>query len=134
MMKETFLTKAQQKVLELKKIGMTQAEISRTLQTSRANVSILERRARENISRAERTVRLAERLRAPVVVKVEVGADLFSIPKLLFKAADKAKIQVKLTAPEIITKIQQELGDKIHGRSSKVPFDIAVTSEGEVIL
>ncbi|MEW6222579.1 MAG: Tfx family DNA-binding protein [Candidatus Hadarchaeota archaeon] len=133
-MKETFLTRAQQKVLELKKMGMTQAEIARVLQTSRANVSILEKRARENIARAERTVKLAERLRAPVVIKVEAGADLFSIPKLLFKAADRGKIQVKLTAPEIIAKIQRELGDKMRGRSVKDYFEMAVTAEGEVIL
>ncbi|MEW6593094.1 MAG: hypothetical protein AB1305_05420 [Candidatus Hadarchaeota archaeon] len=86
------------------------------------------------MARAERTVKLAERLRAPVVIKVGAGADIFSIPKLLFKAADRGNIRVKLTAPEIIAKIQRELGDKIRGRSVKNPFEIAATAEGEVIL
>jgi hypothetical protein len=133
-MKETFLTDAQQRVLEFRAKGMSQAQIARFLKTSRANISILERRARENIARAERTLKLAAKLKAPVVLRVETAADLFSIPKRLLKEADKAGISVKLTTPDIVTKIREEAGDKLHGRAVKEPFEISVTSEGEVIL
>ncbi len=133
-MKETYLTKEQARVLQLKSQGMTQAQIAKVLKTSRANISILEKRARTNIERAERTIKLAAKLRASVVLKVEAGSDLFLVPKLLFKEADKAKIQVKLTAPDIIAKIQRDAADRIHGRSVTKNFEVAVTPEGEIIL
>ncbi len=133
-MKETYLTKEQARVLKLKSEGMTQVQIAKLLKTSRANISILEKRARTNIERAERTVRLAAKLKAQVVLNVEAGTDLFSVPKLLFREADKAKIQVKLTATDIIARIQRDATDKIHGRSVTKNFEVAVTSEGEIIL
>jgi hypothetical protein len=133
-MERTFLTKAQQRVLEFRAKGMSQAEIARILKTSRANISILERRARENVARAEQTVKLAAKLRAPIILKVEEEADLFSLPKQLFERADKVGIRVKLTAADIVTKIRQEAGNKIHGRSVTKPFEMAVTSEGDIII
>ena len=134
MPKNTFLTEAQAQVLELRAKGMTQAKIARKLRTSRANVCILERRARENIARAERTLKLAAKLRAPVVLEVRQGDDILEVPKRLFKAADAAKIPVKLSTPDIITNIREGAGDKLHGRSATRSFDVVLTSKGEVLI
>lgn len=133
-MRDTFLTEAQARVLEFRTKGMSQAEIARKLRTSRANICILERRARENIARAERTLKLAAKLRAPVVLEVKPGEDILGVPKRLFKAADAAKIKVKLGTPEIIAKIQEEARDKLHGRSATQRFELALTSEGDVLI
>jgi hypothetical protein len=132
--KKTFLTAAQFNVLELKAKGLTQAEIARRLKTSRANISILERRARENIARAEQTIKLAARLRAPVVLEVKAGTDIFNVPNSLYKAADAAKIRVKLTAPDIVAKIRDEARDNISGRSVVKPFWLAVARDGNVLI
>lgn len=134
MPKNTFLTEAQALVLGLRAKGLTQAKIARKLRTSRANVCILERRARENIARAERTLKLAAKLRAPVVLEVKQGDDILELPKRLFKAADATKIQVKLSTPDIITKIREGAGDKLHGRSATQSFDVVLTSKGEVLI
>jgi hypothetical protein len=134
MLKDTFLTEAQARVLELRAKGLTQAEIARKLRTSRANICILEHRARENIARAERTLKLAEKLRAPVVLEVRQGDDILEVPKRLFKAADAAKIRVKPDTPDIIAKIREGAGDKLHGRSATQSFDVVLTSEGEVLI
>ncbi len=134
MPKDTFLTEAQARVLELRAKGLTQAEIARKLQTSRANVCILERRARENIARAERTLKLAAKLRAPVVLEVKQGNDILEVPNRLFKAADAAKIRVKLSTPDIIAKIREGARDKLHGRSATQSFDVVLTSEGELLI
>ncbi len=133
-MRDTFLTEAQARVLELRVKGLTQAEIARKLKTSRANVCILERRARDNIARAERTLKLAAKLRAPVVIEVKSGEDILEVPKRLFKAADAAKIRVKLGTPDIIAKIREGAGDKLHGRSATQSFDVVLTSEGELLI
>lgn len=134
MPKDTFLTEAQAQVLELRAKGLTQAKIARKLRTSRANVCILERRARDNIARAERTLKLAAKLRAPVVLEVGRGDDILEVPKRLFKAADAAKIRVNLGTPDIIAKIREGAGDKLHGRSATQSFDVILTSKGEVLI
>jgi len=134
MPKNTFLTEAQAQVLELRAKGLTQAKIARKLRTSRANVCILERRARDNIARAERTLKLAEKLRAPVVLEIKQGDDILEVPKRLFKAADAAKILVKLGTPDIIAKIREGARDKLHGRSATQSFDVVLTSKGEVLI
>jgi len=134
MPKDTFLTEAQARVLELRVKGLTQAEIARKLKTSRANVCILERRGRDNIARAERTLKLAAKLRAPVVLVVRQGDDILEVPKRLFEAADAAKIRVKLGTPDIIAKIREGAGDKLHGRSATQSFDVVLTSDGELLI
>ncbi|MDI6643020.1 MAG: Tfx family DNA-binding protein [Candidatus Hodarchaeaceae archaeon] len=133
-MDDTFLTEAQARVLELRAKGLTQAEIARRLMTSRANICILERRAKENIARAERTLKLAAKLRAPVVLEVKQGDDILEVPKRLFKAADRAKIKVRMGTPDIVAKIREGAGDKLHGRSATKGFDVALTAEGEILI
>ena len=133
-MGDTFLTEAQARVLELRAKGLTQAEIARRLGTSRANVCILERRARENIARAELTLKFAEKLRAPVVLEVKQGDDILEVPKRLFKAADVAKIKVRMGTPDVVAKIREGARDRIHGRSATKSFDVVLTAEGEVLI
>lgn len=134
MSKGTFLTEAQSRVLELRLRGLTQTEIAQMLRTSRANVCILERRARDNIARAERTLKLAAKFHAPVVLKVKRGDDILKVPKRLFKAADVAKIRVKLSTLDVISKIREGARDKLHGRSVIQSFDVVLTSEGELLI
>ena len=133
-MEDTFLTESQLRVLKLRMKGLTQAEIARKFNTSRANISILEHRAKENIARAGRTLKISEKLRAPVVIAVSQGEDILRVPKRLFDAADAAKIRVKQGTADIIAKIQEDAGDKIHGRSATKSFDVALTSEGEILI
>jgi len=132
--KKTFLTAAQLNVLELEAKGLKQAEIARRLKTSRANISILERRARENIARAEQTIKLAAKLRAPVTLEVKMGTDIFNVPNLLYRAADATKIRVKLTAPDIVAKIREEARDSISGRFVVKTFWLAVARDGNVLI
>ena len=133
-MQDTFLTEAQARVLELRAKGLTQAEIARKLKTSRANICILERRARKNIVRAEQTLKLVAKLRAPVVLEVRPGDDILEVPKRLFKAADAAKIRVGLGTPDVIAKIRDGAGSKLHGRSVTQRFELVLTSDGDVLI
>jgi len=128
------LTEMQARVLGLRIKGLSQAEIARMLKTSRANVCILERRARENIARAERTLALAARLRAPVVLAIKAGEDVLDIPKRLLKAADAAKVKVGLSTPELIARIRERAGDKLRGRYTAEGFDLMLTAEGELLI
>lgn len=132
--RDTFLTESQARVLELRSKGLTQSDIANKLKTSRANICILERRAKENIAKAQRTLKFAAKLQAPVVLKVKPSDDILEVPKLLFKAADAAKIRVKLSTPHIIAIIQKATSGKLHGRTVTQQFDIVITSDGEIFI
>ncbi len=122
------------RVLELRARGLTQAEIARKLETSRANVCILERRARANVARAGRTLKLAEKLRAPVVLELKPGDDILAAPERLFKAADAAKVRVKLSTPELIAKIREGTVGRLRGREALKHIELIITANGEVLV
>ena len=99
---KTFLTEQQLKILQLRAKGLKQSEIAEILGTSRANVSILEKRAMEKIEKAKNTLLLWEQLNSKVAVEVKKGEDIFKVPGEIFKQADKVRIKVPYTTAEII--------------------------------
>ncbi len=132
--KDTFLTKAQLRVMGLRAKGLSQAEVARMIKTSRANVCILERRARENIERARETLRLAGGIESPVVVRIESGEDILEVPKRFFAAADKAKIKAGLDTLTLLTRIREQAGDKLKGSLATEGIDLMLTADGDVVV
>ncbi|MEM2989868.1 MAG: Tfx family DNA-binding protein, partial [Halobacteria archaeon] len=80
----SLLTEGQKKVLKLRDEGYTQREIAQILGTSRANVSIMEKRAKLNLEKARATIKEYSILVAPVRVRIKKGMDVLSVPKLIF--------------------------------------------------
>ncbi|RLG55442.1 MAG: transcriptional regulator, partial [Candidatus Hydrothermarchaeota archaeon] len=75
MTKESFLTEKQIKVLELRAKGYTQEQIAKILGTSRVNVTILEKKAKENVEKARKTIELFESL-TPIKVTIKKDANI----------------------------------------------------------
>jgi transcriptional regulator with XRE-family HTH domain len=63
---KSFLTKRQLAVLRLRQAGLTQEEIARRIKTTRANISLIEKRARENVERSKETIREWNSVISPV--------------------------------------------------------------------
>jgi len=99
---KSFLTEQQIKILRLRARGLKQSEIAELLGTSRANVSILERRALEKIEKARNTLLIWEQINSKVSVDVRKGDDIFEIPEKLFKKADELGVKVPYSTAEII--------------------------------
>ncbi|WP_457742024.1 Tfx family DNA-binding protein [Thermococcus sp.] len=99
---KSFLTEQQIRILRLRAKGLKQSEIAELLGTSRANVSILERRALEKVEKARNTLLLWEQINSKVSVDVKKGEDIFEIPERLFRKADKAGVKVPYSTAEII--------------------------------
>ena len=87
------LTKRQLKVLQLRRQGLSQAEVAMKLGTTRSNISILEKRAHQNIQRAERTIHQWMMIQAPISLSLKAGTDVFDLPKMIFEAADKISMR-----------------------------------------
>ncbi|WP_297515327.1 Tfx family DNA-binding protein [Thermococcus sp.] len=99
---KSFLTEQQIKILRLRARGLKQSEIAELLGTSRANVSILERRALEKIEKARNTLLIWEQINSKVSVEVKRGEDIFDVPDKLFSKADELGVKVPYSTAEII--------------------------------
>jgi Tfx family DNA-binding protein len=129
---KSFLTKRQLAVLRLRQAGFTQEEIARRIKTTRANISLIEKRARENIERSKETIREWNSVVSPVRVTVPKGMDVMSVPDIVFAEADKASIHVKCDSIGLITLIKKEKGSAISNRIVIEPFEIDIANSGEV--
>lgn len=130
--KDIFLTDRQVEVLKLKKKGMSQADIARKMKTTRGNICIIEGTANKNIAKAKNTMKLFKALEAPVWVTVPAGKDLYEIPEMIFKEADKKGIKVLIDSAMVIVKIKTELPDKVHRRVTLDDIDISADELGNV--
>jgi Tfx family DNA-binding protein len=129
---KSFLTKRQLAVLRLRQAGLTQEEIAKRIKTTRANISLIEKRARENVERSKETIREWNSVISPVRISVKKGTDVMTIPEIVFAEADKASIHVKCDSIGLITLVKKEKGNVITNRIVDEPFEIDIANSGDV--
>ncbi|GBE56530.1 putative transcriptional regulator [archaeon BMS3Bbin16] len=134
MVKDSFLTKRQLEILELRNSGLNQTEIAKNLGTTRANISATEKTARENIRKAENTINVAKMLNAAAIIKIEKDTDLNEVPKKIYEKAGALAIHVNLDTPSLIGTINRTCADQIKGRRIISEIEIAITKDGDIIL
>lgn len=134
MANKSFLTKRQILVLRMRQAGLTQEEIARRIKTTRANISLIEKRARENIDRSMETIKEWNSIISPVKITVKAGTDVMKIPDMVFAEADKASIHVKTDSLDLITRVKKEKGNAISNRIVTKDFEVDITDNGEVTI
>lgn len=134
MANKSFLTKRQILVLRMRQAGLTQEEIARRIKTTRANISLIEKRARENIDRSMETIKEWNSISSPVKITVKAGTDVMKIPDMVFAEADKASIHVKTDSLDLITRVKKEKGNAISNRIVTKDFEVDITDNGEVTI
>lgn len=102
---ESFLTGRQLEILKLRQAGKTQGEIAKLLGTSRENISIAEKRAKENVRKARKTLEEYERITA-IEIDLQDISDIVKIPRTIFEEADKHSIKVTNSATEILESVE----------------------------
>ncbi len=131
---ESLLTERQIQVLKLRKEGRSQAEVADILGTTRSNISILEKRAHQNIHRAEQTLRQWMMIKAPISLKVKEGTDVFDLPKIIFDAADQIAIELPVTSLDIIVQLRRKSPQLFRKRAVLRDVDVYVTEDGELLV
>lgn len=131
---ESLLTERQLQVLQLRKEGRSQAEVADILGTTRSNISILEKRAHQNIHRAEQTLRQWMMIKAPISLKVKEGTDVFDLPKMIFDAADQRAIELPVTSLDIIVQLRRKSPQLFRKRAVLKDVDVYVTKDGELLV
>lgn len=132
--KDTLLTGRQIEVLKLKRKGLSQADIARKLKTTRGNISTIENTALKNVEKAEKTLKLYRALEAPVWMAVPAGTDLYEIPQMIFKEADRKKIKISIDSATVIIRLKAIAPDRISHRVTSGDINIAVDENGTVTI
>jgi Tfx family DNA-binding protein len=124
---KSFLTEQQIRILSLRSKGLKQSEIADMIGTSRANISILERRALEKIEKARNTLLIWEQINSKLSVRVNAGEDIFTVPEKLFREADRLGIKVPYSTAEIIAFLVEHA--PVEDRLAKRDFTLFLDSK-----
>jgi len=126
------LTNEQLKILSFRQDGLKQEEIARKLSTTRQNISLIERRAHANISKAEETLRVYRRLQTAATVELKPSTHLVDIPRKLVDAADNAGVKINIDFALVYKELHDEAGDSISGTRVVKPILLHVLRDGKI--
>lgn len=129
----TFLTERQAEILAMRNQGLTQREIADQTGTTVANVSTIERAARQNIAAAKQTLELAAVLESAVWFTVDAGTDLRTLIDTIYRRGDDAEVKLAYTEPDLSTHLHDNLHDQLEGRQLTADVRIGITTEGTVV-
>lgn len=130
----SLLTSRQVSVLRLRRKGMSQQEVADLLGTTRSNVSILEKRALQNVVRARATLKEWTMIQAPISLTVPAGTDVFDVPALVFSEADEAGIKLGIGSVDIVVQIKNKAPAALKKRMILQDLEVAVTEDGLVLV
>ncbi len=130
----SLLTDRQVSVLRLRRKGMSQQEVAELLGTTRSNVSILEKRALQNVARARTTLKEWAMIQAPVSLTAPAGTDVFDVPALVFSEADRAGIKLEIGSLDIVVQIKTKAPETLKKRMILRDLEIAVTEDGQFLV
>jgi Tfx family DNA-binding protein len=131
---DSFLTARQLMVLQLRHQGLSQQDIAERLGTTRSNISILEKRAHQNIARAERTLQQWMMIRALISLQARAGTDVFDLPRMIFAAADEKGVRLPVTSMDIVVQLGRRAPRLFKKRALEKDAEIYVTEEGDVMV
>ena len=97
-----WLTEEQYKVLACRGKGMTQLETARVLGTTRANVSMIELRARRRVALARQTLEAYASTRTDHVVSIPRGTRFYEIPSAVLRVADRRGVHLRSSVVDIV--------------------------------
>lgn len=111
----SLLTDRQRTVLQYRRQGKTQQEIADILQTSRSNVSSIEKAANENIRMAKEALAFVYSLEATLLCTLDAGGDLNHDAFLIYTAAQQLGIKVQYTSGALLNRIMFSVPEKLNG-------------------
>jgi len=128
----TTLTKRQWRVVTLRSTGLTQAQVAKKLRTTRENVTILERRANENLKAAKATIAAMEGLSGSRELVIPSGVSVFEATSMILRRADVLRTKVKMNADAILATLRGRHKGRIRGHHLIVAIRVKIESDGSL--
>jgi len=106
-------------------LGLTQAETATRLGTTRANVSMLESRAKKNLEKARDTLKAYELTVSSHSIRIAKGTKVRDIPPIVLREGDRWGIHLKANLVDIVRLARSST--KASGESGTVMKDLTIT-------
>ena len=128
------LTERQKEILRYRRAGYTQQQIADIVHTTKANVSLIEKAANENIQRAYETLEFMNTLDAVHLCTLEKGNDLIKAAEFVMLKADDHDIPVKYDLLDLCNKVKEKVPDSVRGRLLRADIEVYLRDDGEIFL
>ena len=123
LMKRGGFTEAQYRVLACRGKGMTQQETAEELETTRANVSMIELRARRKVLLARETLEAFQSTRTDHVLRVPKGTRFYEIPSVVLREGDRRGIHLQSNIVDIVRMVKGSRPSCLHaGKTTRSVF------------
>lgn len=128
------LTARQWQVMRLRATGLTQTQVARRLRTTRENVSIIERRAHENLRSAKATLEALQQLSDSRELIIPSGTSIFEATSIILRRGDILKVKLKTNADSILALLRSRCKGRIRGHHLTSVIRVQIGEDGSVIM
>ncbi len=132
--KRGFLTPQQHTVLRLRLEGRSQEETAQQLGTTRQNISLIERRAQQNIEKAEETIKAYKELMMAASLIVDSGTHLIDVPRLVVDAADEAGVRLRADFTRIYNEFKFVVPSNVDRTMVIKPIKVLILKDGDIVV
>ncbi|WP_143702760.1 Tfx family DNA-binding protein [Methanocorpusculum labreanum] len=129
-MPKPLLTDRQKMVIQYRKDGLTQQEIADLLQTTRSNISLIEKSANENIRLAKEALAYVYSQNSTLICTLAAGSELTREAYSIYKSARQLNIKVQYDTGALINRIMLAVPEKLAGTTVKEDINIYLNSTG----
>lgn len=133
-MKSGLLNQKQLKILKLRARGYTQLETAKELGTTRANVSMIEWRARRKLQKARDTIQAYESIQSSHSVKVESGTKLAEVPLIVLHEGDKRHIHIRSDIIEIVRLVKAMKPSAVRDGKTTRNLEFEINERGKLLI
>jgi HTH-type transcriptional regulator, fmd operon transcriptional regulator len=133
-LKNGLFNQKQLKILKYRARGFTQSETAKELGTTRANISMIEWRARKKLEKARKTIEAYEALQSSHKLVVGKGTKLAEIPLLILHEGDKRHIHVKSDIIEIVRLVRAVKPSAVKDGKTNRPVVFTINERGKLLV
>ena len=130
----TVLTVKQWQVMRLRATGLTQTQVARRLRTTRENVSIIERRAHENLRAAKATLEALEQLSDSRQLIIPSGTSVFEATSMILRRGDILRVKLNTNADSILALLRSRCKGRIRGHHFTSVIRVQISEDGSVTI
>ena len=131
-MMRTLFTDRQLEIRRLSMAGMSHSEIASKLCITVQDVSITERRFRENLEKAVNTINLAKETLMVSSFSIEPGTHILDASKMIMNYADKKGIKLKDNTLSLLSGLRGYLGPDLKNGKMKRGVEVILLQDGGI--
>ena len=106
--------------------------MAKKLRTTRENVTILERRANENLKAAKATLAAMEGLSGSRGLVIPSGVSVFEATSMILRRADVLRTKVKMNADAILATLRARHKGRIRGHHLIIAIRVKIEPDGSI--